>query len=138
MQLSGLEPAADMTPGEYLAQCLSAVFQRSKNRVVLEFTIVGGPHAGTAVTEWIPGVQGAIQPRCRYAKECSAALGRDLEATDDLDPTVIFKDKIFWIEVGWRKSLLPGGGKFSDELTSQRKDSRDFLRAHRVIGPGDL
>ena len=51
MQLSGLEAAADMPPGEYLAQCLSAIHEKSKNRVVLQFTIIDGPHTGTAVSE---------------------------------------------------------------------------------------
>ena len=77
-------------------------------------------------------------PRSRYAKECAAALGRDLEAADDLDPAVIFKDKILSVEVGWRKSLQPGGGKVSDDHALHRKDGRDFLRVHRVIGPGAL
>jgi hypothetical protein len=138
VQLSGLEPACDMLPGEYLAQCVNAFLERSKNRAVLEFTIVEGSHSGTAVTEFIPSVRGKIQPRSRYAKECAAALGRDLEAADDLDPAAVFKDKIFRVEVGWRKSALPGGGKNSDEFAQCRKDGRDFLRVHRIMAPGDL
>jgi len=138
MQLSGLEPAADMEPGEYLGQCLSAVYEKSKNRVVLQFAIIDGPHSGTAVPEYISGVNGRIQPRSRYARECASALGRDLEAGDDLDPAAIFKDKILRIDVGWRKSLHPGGGKVSDDFALRRKDGRDFLRVHRIIGPGDL
>ena len=62
MRLSGLEAAPDMEAGEYLAQCLSADYEKSKNRVVLQFVIVDGPHTGTAVPEYIPGVNGRIQP----------------------------------------------------------------------------
>ena len=138
LQLSGLEPAADMAPGEYLAQCVSAALQKWKNRVALEFTIIEGPHTGTAVPEYIPNVYGRIQPRSRYAKDCAAALGRELSAADNLDPASVFKDKIFWVEVGWRKSLHPGGGKNSDDYALRCKDAEDFLRVHRVIRPGEL
>jgi hypothetical protein len=138
VQLSGLEAAPDMQAGEYLAQCVNAFLERSKNRAVLEFTIIDGPHTGTALTQWINGVNGSIQPRSRYAKECAAALGHDLSADDDLEPGVVFKGKILVVYVGWRMTDKPGGGKYSDEFSSHRKDGRDFLRVHHIIREGSL
>jgi hypothetical protein len=127
-----------MEAGEYPANCANAFLERSKNRAALEFVIIDGPHAGTALSMWINGVNGAIRPASRYAKECAAALGRELTADDDLDPAVVFKNKNFIVQVGWRQTDKPGGGRAADELALRKKDGRDFLRVHRVVRETDL
>jgi hypothetical protein len=137
IRLSGLEPAAEMGPGRYLASCVEASLQRSKNRAALEFTIIDGEHAGTALSMWINGVNGAIHPKSRYARECALALGRDLTAEDNLDPAVVFKGKHFVVEVGFRLTDQPGGGKARGENAQCKKDSRDYLRVHRLVRVGE-
>ena len=87
---------------------------------------------------WINGVNNAIRPTSRYAKECAAALGRELTADDDLDPASVFKGKHFVVQAGWRMTDRPGGGTAKDEFTQHKKDGRDFLRVHHVVREGDL
>lgn len=138
LRLSGLAPAPEMQAGEYFAHCKNTFLERSKNRAVLEFVVIDGEHAGAALPMWINGVNSAIRPASRYAKECAAALGRDLTADDDLDPASVFKGKHFTISVGWRMTDKPGGGTPKDEFTQHKKDGRDFLRVHRIVRAGDL
>jgi hypothetical protein len=133
LRLAGLSPAETMAPGEYTCHCADSILRRSKNQVTNEFVIVDGEHSGTALRQWINGVTGAIGPLTRYAKECAAALGRELTSADDLDPTRVFKGKTFIVQVGWRMSRDPGGGPNSDEYALRRKDSRDFLRVLRIV-----
>jgi len=127
-----------MQAGEYPANCANAFLERSKNRAVLEFVIIDGPHTGTALPMWINGVNGAIRPTSRYAKECAAALGRQLAAGDDLDPAVVFKSKNFIVQIGWRLTDKSGGGRAADEFALRKKDGRDFLRVHRIVREADL
>jgi hypothetical protein len=138
IRLSGLSPAAEMEPGEYLAQCVESIFKRTKNQVINNFVIVDGEHAGTALSQWINGVTKSLSPETRYAKECAAALGRPISVADDLTPAAVFKGKTFLVCVGWRMSKDPGGGRASDDYALHRKDGRDFLRVLRIIGEASL
>ena len=137
IQLAGKEPTAEMTPGEYLAQCMEVIWQQYKNRIALHFVILKGDHAGVALSQWIPGVGTKSSPRSRYARECQAAMGRQLTTHDDLDPVSVFKDKIFWVKVGYRLSDNAGGGRSSDGNAMISKD-RDFLRVLQILRPGEL
>jgi hypothetical protein len=126
-----------MQAGEYLAHCKNAYVERSKNRAVLGFVVIDGEHTGVALPMWITGVN-SIGPASRYANECAAALGRELTADDDLDPGVIFKNKHFAVQAGWRMTDKPGGGTAKDEFALHKKDGRDFLRVHHVLREIDL
>lgn len=138
MRLSGLAPAPEMQAGEYLAHCKNAFVERSKNRAVLDFVVIDGEHSGVALPMWVNGVNNAIRPTSRYAKECTIALGRELTADDDLDPGAIFKGKHFAVQVGWRMTDKPGGGTAKDEFAMHKKDGRDFLRVHRILREVEL
>lgn len=50
---------------------------------------------------------------------------------EDLDPEIIFVGKDFVAEVGF--SLRDSNGKLADENADSKKDSKDFLRVHKLL-----
>jgi hypothetical protein len=134
IRLSGLSAVEEMEPGHYTTQCVESIFKKSRNQVVSDFVIIDGEHTGTALRQWINGGSKNLNPNARYAKECAAALGRQLSRADDLSPAAIFKGKTFLVYVGWRLSKKPGGGgPSSDENALHRKDPEDFLRVLHIV-----
>jgi hypothetical protein len=125
-----------MEPGEYVANCEGATIT-SKGRTtiaMLEFRIIEGPHAGTALRQWItvPDVDGIVPIGSRYGRQCALALGREIESGDDLNPAAIFKGKNFQVFVGYRMTEK-NGGSFNDDHARFRKDAKDFLRVHKLL-----
>jgi hypothetical protein len=137
LRAGGLEPDESMTPGEYIANCKGAVVTtKGRNTIaVLEFHIIDGPHSGTAVRQWItiPDVDGHVPLGSRYARQCALATGHEIEPGDDLNPGSIFTSKTFRIDVGYRLTEKIGGTPTADNAR-YRKDAKDFLRCHRIIG----
>jgi hypothetical protein len=138
IHLIGLAPSAEMVPDEYISNCVNVVFYRFKKQVFLDHQIIEGPHAGTVLPQWINNVSDRINPRSAFAKQCAAALGRELSVNDDLDPVAVFKGKNFRVWVGWRMSVKPKGGRFDEKLALYRKDDQDQLKVHAIIGPVEL
>jgi len=141
LRAGGLEPDESMTPGEYIANCKGATTtMKGKNTIaLLEFQIIDGPHTGTAVRQWItiPDVDGHVPLGSRYARQCALATGHEVEPGDDLNPGSIFTSKTFRIDVGYRMTEKIGGTP-SPENARHRKDAKDFLRVHRLIGLEEL
>jgi hypothetical protein len=136
LRAGGLQPATDMQPGEYLCACEAATdtIHGKSRQAILQFRIVDGPHAGTALRQWltISDVGGLVSLYTRYAKHCAIALGRELEPGDSLEPEPIFPGKIFVVEVGYRKTEKMGGPA-TPENAQHRKDAKDFLRVHEIL-----
>jgi hypothetical protein len=135
-----MEPANDMNAGEYKIACEGAAKESwAKGWLIsLRHRVTDGPHAGTALRQWISvDASGVISPRSRYAQQCAVALGRPLDVDDNLDnPASIFVGKIFRAFVGFRKTEKPKGGKPADPLT--RKDAADGLRVHELLTREEL
>jgi hypothetical protein len=138
LRLGGMEPSEDMQPGVYRVSCQSAAVEHG--RVVIHYQVIDGPHTGTALRQWIATpTSGQISPKSRYAQQCSIALGRSLDASDNVNnPTTIFAGKFFSVEVGFRKTDRPRGGRFSEENALHRKDTDDGLRVHAVLAREEL
>ena len=126
-----------MLPGQYIAICENAWREVGKKiRIVWQFRILEGEHTGTSLRKWlIPAdAGGSVSPFSYYAKICELALGRPLRADDDLNnPRAIFGGRIFKVTVGYRKTLKPKGGPYSDKNALHRKDEKDSLRVHEVL-----
>lgn len=137
LRAGGLEPSDSMTPGEYIANCEGATITTKGRSTIalLEFRVINGPHSGTALRQWIgiPDVDGIIHVGSRYGRQCALALGREIEPGDDLHPAVVFKSKTFRVSVGYRMTERTGGTP-THENALRRKDAKDFLRVHRIIG----
>jgi hypothetical protein len=143
LHLGGLAPAQNMPAGQYLVACDSAWTESIGKgvRVVLQFRVIDGPHTGTALRQWVMVSQGGnvISPSGRYAKYCAIALDRPLAVDDNVaDPGSIFSGVIFSVDVGFRKTENPKGGKASDENALRCKDGSDFLRVHDILSRGEL
>jgi hypothetical protein len=143
LRLAGMTPDESMAPGEYQVQCETAWMESigRRARVVLQYRVIDGVHAGTALRQWIVASDdgGVVSPNGRYARACSIALGRPLEVGDDVgDPARIFGAQIFLVDVGYRKTELSGGGKASDENALRCKDSADYLRIHEILARVEL
>jgi hypothetical protein len=131
--LSGLQPAGDMQPGEYTLSCVNAVYNRFKKQVVLDYAVIDGEHAGTALRQWINGVSENMSPYSHYAGQCALALGRDLAADENLDPALVFKGKLFRCKVGFRLSERPGGGRSDERFSLYKKDEKDRLKVLSIL-----
>jgi hypothetical protein len=142
LRLGGFQPSENMPAGEYKITCEGASKKPWAQgwRIELKHRVVEGEHTGVALNQWIPvDDSGVISPRSRYAAQCQIALGRPLEAEDDLnDPASIFSGRIFRAFVGFRKSEKARGGKYSEENAMRCKDSSDGLRVHELLGREEL
>jgi hypothetical protein len=141
LRAGGLEPSEEMEPGRYLVNCEAAtITKKGKATIaVLEFRIINEPHSGTALRQWvtIPDIDGSVPIASRYARQCAIALGREIEPGDDLDPSSIFRGKIFLTDVGFRMTEKIGGTP-TPENTRRRKDAKDFLRVHSILSLEEL
>ena len=114
---------------------------RKKIRIVWQFRILEGEHTGTSLRKWlIPAdTGGSVSPFGYYARICELALGRPLQANDDLNnPGAIFNGQIFKVSVGYRKTLKPKGGPYSDKNALVQKDEKDRLRVHELLERTEL
>jgi hypothetical protein len=137
LKLGGLAPSSDMKPGEYVAVCENAWREVGKKiRIVWQFRVIEGEHTGTSLRKWLfpADAGGSVSPFGYYVKICELSLGRPLRADDDLNnPGAIFSGRIFRVTVGYRKTLKPKGGLYSDKNTQFPKDERDRLRVHELV-----
>ncbi len=143
LHLGGLAPSDSMAAGQYRVACDSAWTEQIGKgvRVVLQFRVIDGPHTGTALRQWLMASEGGgvVSATGRYAKYCAIALGRPLDVDDNVgDPGSIFLGVIFSVDVGFRKTEQPRGGKASDENALRCKDASDFLRVHEVLSREEL
>jgi len=141
LRAGGLEPDESMQPGVYIANCEGAtITNKGKNTIaVLEFRIIDGPHSGTALRQWItvPDIDGITPLASRYGRQCALALGREIEPGEDLNPAVIFRARLFRVQVGYRMTEKIGGTP-SPAHALRRKDAKDFLRVHELLAVEDL
>jgi len=138
LRLGGVQPSENMPAGEYKIMCEGASKRPWAQgwRIELKYRVIDGDHNGVALNQWIPfDASGVISPRGRYASQCEVALGRPIEAEDDLnDPASIFCGRFFNAFVGFRKTDKPRGGKNSDSTNPMRKkDHDDGLRVHDLL-----
>ena len=142
LRLGGFQPSENMPAGEYKIQCEGASKQPWKTgvRIELKHRIIDGEHAGVALSQWISvDGSGVISPRSRYARQCEIALGRPLEAEDDLnDPASIFSGVIFSAFVGFRMTDKPRGGTSNPDNALRKKDGADGLRVHELRSREEL
>jgi hypothetical protein len=142
LRLGGFEPSDDMPAGEYKVQCEGASKQQFAKglRIELKYRVIDGPYTGTSLSQWITvDDTGVISPKSRYAAQCAIALGRPLEAEDDLDnPASIFSGRIFRAFAGFRKTDKARGGKHVEGNEHRRKDSADGLRIHDLLSREEL
>jgi len=128
--------------GEYKIMCEGASKRPWAQgwRIELKYRVIDGEHTGVALNQWIPiDPSGVIPPRSRYAAQCEVALGRPIEAEDDLnDPASFFSGRIFRAFIGFRKSEKRGGGGVKPEYVWTWKDSDDGLRVHELLTREDL
>jgi hypothetical protein len=131
-----------MPAGEYKVMCDGASKKPWKQgwRVELKHRVIDGDHTGVSLNQWITiDASGVISPRSRYAAQCEIALGRPLEAEDDLNnPASIFSGRVFKAFVGFRKTEKPGGGTPSAENALRCKDDDDGLRVHELRAREEL
>jgi hypothetical protein len=131
-----------MPAGEYKVMCEGASKQAWKTglRIELKYRVIDGDHTGVALSQWITlDPSGVVSPRSRYAKQCEIALGRPLEAEDDLnDPGSIFSGRFFKAFVGFRMTDKPKGGTSNPDNALRRKDDADGLRVHELRGREEL
>jgi hypothetical protein len=140
LRLGGFEPSDDMQPGDYKVSCEGAAkkpFRHGGVLIELNYRVIDGPHTGTALRQWFTvKASGLISPRSRFASQCEVALGRPLDASDDIDnPDSIFVGRIFRAFVGFKKTV---NGKGSPEDAYRRKDKRDGLRVHELLAREEL
>src|SRR5262245_63095074 len=132
----GLAPDDAMTPAQYVCCCESATtITRGQNTTaVLQFRVLDGPHSGTALRQWlaISDVGGVVSLDSRYARHCAIALGVEIEPGDELEPSQIFPQKVFLVDVGYRLTQKVGGAA-DEENAKRRKDAKDFLRVHKIL-----
>jgi hypothetical protein len=138
LRLGGVAPTDDMAPGRYLVTCETAWIESvgREHRAVLQFRVTDGKYSGVGLRQWVIAANGGgvISPTSRYARNCALALGRPLESDDPVnDPAQIFSDRFFLVQVGFRKTEHPRGGRSSDERAMLRKDAADYLRVHDII-----
>ena len=142
LRLGGFQPSKDMPAGEYKVACEGASKQpwKTGSRIELKFRVIDGEHTGVALSQWLTlDPSGVVSPRSPYAKECEIALGRPLEAEDDLnDPASIFSGRFFKAFVGFRKSDKPKGGNNHPDNALRRKDDQDGLRVHELRSREEL
>ena len=142
LRLGGMAPSENKPAGEYKLQCEGASMKPWARglRIELKHRVIDGEHTGVSLNQWITiDASGVISPRSRYAVQCEIALGRPLEAEDDLnDPASIFSGRFFKAFVGFRKTEKPKGGMASTENTMRRKDPADGLRVHELLAREEL
>src|SRR5262249_52009663 len=69
LRLGGMEPSADMQPGEYKVSCEGA--SKKPFGLELKYRVIDGPHTGVGLRQWITtDASGVISPRSRYAQQC--------------------------------------------------------------------
>src|SRR5215813_314727 len=99
LRLGGFRPPEDMPAGKYKIQCEGASKKPWPQgwRIDINYRVIDGKYEGVSLHQWIPvDNSGVIDPGSRYAKQCEIALGRPLEAEDNLDnPASIFRGRIF-------------------------------------------
>lgn len=136
LRLGGFQPSEAMPAGDYKVSCEGASSQRWRAglRIELKHRVIEGDHTGVALSQWITvDASGVVSPRSRYAKQCEIALGRPLEADDDLnDPASIFSGRVFMAFVGFRMTDKPRGGTTSPDNALRKKDRADGLRVHEL------
>src|SRR5262245_25362319 len=113
----------------------ATIVTRGHNAIaVLQFRVLDGPRSGTALRQWlaISDVGGVVSIDSRYARHCAIALGEEIEPGDELDPSQIFPQKVFLVDVGYRLTQKMGGAA-DEENAKSRKDARDFLRVHKIL-----
>ena len=136
LRAGGIPPSKDMQPGQYVVSCESATLttRGQHTTAVLQFRIIDGPHAGTALRQWlsVSDVSGVVSLESRYARHCAIALDTEIEPGDNLDPSQIFPNKIFIVEAGFRLTQKMGGAP-DEEFARKRKDAKDFLRVHKIV-----
>jgi hypothetical protein len=129
-----------MPAGEYRVTCEGAFRDPGRPRIELKFRVIDGRYIGTSLPGWISyNPSGVISPKSRYAKLCAIALGRPIDAQDDLNnPASIFVGLIFLAFVGFRKTEKPKGGKMDPGMELKRKDRFDGLRVHDLLSREEL
>jgi hypothetical protein len=136
LRAGGIPPSEDVQPGQYVVSCESAMLttRGQHTTAVLQFRIIDGPHAGTALRQWlsVSDVSGVVSLESRYARHCVIALGGEIEPGDELDPSQIFPNKVFLVEAGYRLTQKIGGSP-DEEHARRRKDAKDFLRVHKIL-----
>jgi hypothetical protein len=134
----GIPPDEKMPPGRYKLVCESARLTQKWSKTVAEFSfrVVEGDHFGVMLSAWIfvYTVAGLVYPG-KYTTACSIALGHETGPDDDLSPEAVFVGKIFWGEVGFRSAST---NNRRPEDSSQKKDSKDFLRVRSVLSLAEL
>jgi len=143
LRLGGFQPSESMPAGHYKIICEGASKQSWRNgglRIELKHRVIEGDHTGVALSQWINvDASGIVSPRSRYALQCEVALGRPLEAEDDLNnPTSIFSGKTFQAFVGFRMTNKPKGGTSHPDNALRKKDSADGLRVHELRARDEL
>ena len=143
LRLGGVAPTDDMQPGRYLVTCETAWIESvgGQHRAVFQFRVNDGKYDGVGLRQWVIAANGGgvISPTSRYARYCALAVGRPLESDDPVnDPAQIFSRRVFLVQVGFRKTEHPKGGRSSDDRALPRKDAADYLRVHDIIERVDL
>lgn len=138
LRLGGMDPAEDMQPGVYRVSCTGAAVERG--RIVINYQVIDGAHTGTSLRQWIPTPEdGEVKPKSRYAQQCAVALGRPLDVGDNVNnPASIFSGRFFSVDVGYRKTEKPRGGKYDETFALRRKDHDDGLRVHAILAREEL
>jgi hypothetical protein len=143
LRLGGVAPTNDMAPGKYVVICETAWIEAigKEHRAVFQFRVVDGEHDGVGLRQWVMAANGGgvVSPTSRYARYCALALGRPLESADPVDdPSQIFSGRFFCVQVGFRKTEKPKGGRSSDKLALIKKGDGDYLRVHDILTREDL
>lgn len=132
-------PPSDMGAGDYVARCIAGVFDEKMARVILDFEIVNDPFTeGVNLHGW-----NTVKPTSnlggKYGRECRIAADKPAcEMTDEDVQPGVFVDKTFMVRVGFSKkdpaTGRPVTGQRGVELSRERKDDRDQLKVHEILG----
>ena len=124
--------ATDLKPGTHPVECLSAKTEARGKTLIVQLTH-RTTDSSAVLHQWLHAgnAEGLILPKSKFARQCALALNREILATDDLDPEIVFVGKSFTADVGYRKTEPTG--KTSDANANTWKDPTDFLRVHELL-----
>ena len=136
----GHNPDESMQPGKYIAKIQAVNVRKDKQgassvklTAILLFEITEGPHSGTALRQWLSvnEIKGIVGAGTKYYQHCALAFHRPIKRGDNLDPEVIFTDKLCVVSVGY--SLKDSKRQSNPANALIKKYERDFLRVHEIL-----
>jgi hypothetical protein len=131
----GPKPTDAMAPATYVIRSAGASIRSKGNKkyVVPLYEVAEGQYRRTSLKQWleIRIIGRVIDDTCPYFKVCKFILGGEIADDANLDPAVMFNEKLFVAEVGY--SYRDADGNFDPQNYLRKKYEKDFLRVHKLL-----